>query len=92
MTQQPTTSTYIPSTVSSKGQVTIPANVRRYLGIDSNDKIAFEITPKGDVLLTRYPTLTELKGSLGKLTKPLSWKEIREIAHDDLAEAIMREG
>jgi antitoxin PrlF len=92
MMQQPTTSKYIPSTITSKGQVTIPADVRRYLGVDKNDKIAFEITPKGEVLLTRYPTLAELKGSLGKLPNSLSWKEIREIAHDDLAEAIMRKG
>lgn len=31
------------STVTSKGQVTIPAEVREYLGIKTNDKIVFVI-------------------------------------------------
>jgi len=92
MTQSPITSAYIPSTVSSKGQVTLPAEVRRYLGVDRNDKIAFSITPKGDVLLTRFPTLAELKGSLGTLPKNLSWKEVRAIAREDHVEEVMREG
>jgi antitoxin PrlF len=56
---------YIHSTITSKGQVTIPAEVRRVLGVGINDKVAFQITSKGDVLLTvpRYRTLAELKGS-----------------------------
>ncbi len=37
------------STVTSKGQVTIPAEVRKYLGIKTNDKIAFVIDQKGAV-------------------------------------------
>ncbi|MBI2864482.1 MAG: type II toxin-antitoxin system PrlF family antitoxin [Chloroflexi bacterium] len=31
------------STITSKGQVTIPAEVRRHLGVNTHDKIAFVI-------------------------------------------------
>ncbi len=39
------------STVSSKGQVTIPADVRRQLGVGSADKVAFVLTDEGKVEL-----------------------------------------
>jgi AbrB family looped-hinge helix DNA binding protein len=37
------------STVTSKGQVTIPAEIRRYLGIEPADKVAFVIDGAGKV-------------------------------------------
>jgi len=39
------------TTLTSKGQVTVPKNVRDYLGIGPGSKVSFELTPKGDVLL-----------------------------------------
>ena len=73
------------STVTSKGQVTIPAEVRKYLGIRTNDKIGFVIDDEGVVRLRvlRYPTIASLKGAAGRLDKPLSWQEIQKIAHED---------
>ena len=49
----------IVSTVTSKGQVTIPAEVRAYLGIKTHDKIAFVIDQEGIVRLRvpRYPAI-----------------------------------
>jgi antitoxin PrlF len=37
------------STINSKGQVTIPADVRRQLGVGSADKVAFLLTEAGTV-------------------------------------------
>ncbi len=37
----------IVSTITSKGQVTIPAEVRRHLGLGTGEKIAFVIGPDG---------------------------------------------
>lgn len=73
------------STVSSKGQVTIPAPIRKHLGVDVNDKVAFIIDPTGMVQVTqaKYPDIQSLSGAAGKLKKPLSWKEMRDIAHED---------
>ncbi len=73
------------STVTSKGQVTIPAEIRKYLGIKTNDKIGFVIDDEGVVRLRvpRYPTIASLRGAAGRLNKPISWKEIQKIAQED---------
>jgi len=39
------------TTVTSKGQVTIPKRVRDLLGIKPGSTVDFELTPSGDVLL-----------------------------------------
>jgi len=73
------------STITSKGQVTIPAEVRKHLGLETNDKIVFVIEEGGDVRLAapRYPDVASLRGAAGSLKKPLSWHEMREIARED---------
>ena len=59
------TSNELYSTVTSKGQVTIPVAVRKHLGITANDKIAFVIQPQGtvEVKTPKYPTLASLAGA-----------------------------
>src|SRR2546429_3559129 len=83
------TSKKLYSTVTSKGQVTIPVEVRKHLGITANDKVAFVIQPQGtvEVKTPKYPTLASLAGAAGTLKKPLSEREIEEIVRDDRAEA-----
>jgi antitoxin PrlF len=73
------------STVTSKGQVTIPAEVREYLGIKTNDKIAFVIDKEGIVRLRvpRYPNIASLRGAAGRLPKPVSWQQMQRIAYED---------
>ncbi|HJT59010.1 MAG TPA: type II toxin-antitoxin system PrlF family antitoxin [Ktedonobacteraceae bacterium] len=73
------------STITSKGQVTIPAEVRKHLGVAATDKIAFVIDDQGAVQLRvpHYPTVTSLSGTAGRLKKPLSWQEIQQIAYED---------
>jgi AbrB family looped-hinge helix DNA binding protein len=73
------------STITSKGQVTIPAEVRKYLGIKTNDKVSFVIDDEGVVRLRvpRYPTIALLRGAAGRLKKPLSWQEMQKIAQED---------
>jgi AbrB family looped-hinge helix DNA binding protein len=75
----------IVSTVTSKGQVTIPAEVREYLGIKTNDKIAFVIDQEGIVRLRvpRYPNIASLRGAAGSLQKPVSWQQMQRIANED---------
>ncbi len=73
------------STISSKGQVTIPVGIRRHLGVDTNDKIMFIIKSSGEVTLKEaaYPDIRSLRGVAGKLKKPMSWKEMKRIAYED---------
>jgi antitoxin PrlF len=73
------------STITSKGQVTVPAEVRRHLGVSTRDKLAFVIDDDGSVHVRaiKYPTVASLQGAAGSLPRPLSWREMREIAYDD---------
>ncbi len=77
------------STVSSQGQVTIPALVRRHLGVDTDDKVAFVIEETGEVKLTQatYPDIASLRGVAGSLRKPLSWERMKQIAREDRLQA-----
>jgi AbrB family looped-hinge helix DNA binding protein len=80
------------STITSKGQVTIPAAVRRRLGVGEHDKIVFVIDDDGGVRLSvpEYPTIESLRGVAGSLAQPLSWQEIKEIAREDHVDEIVR--
>ena len=73
------------STITSKGRVTIPAEIRNHLGIKHHDRLAFVIDEEGNVHLKvfRYPDIDSLAGAAGSLSKPLSWKEMRRIAYED---------
>jgi antitoxin PrlF len=73
------------STLSSKGQITIPVEVRKYLGIGEGDKLAFVIEDEGGVRVVapRYTTIASLRGAAGKLARPLSWEEMRAVARED---------
>ncbi len=75
----------IVSTITSKGQVTIPAEVRKHLGLKTNDKISFVIEDQGGVRLKapRYPNIASVAGAAGSLKHPLSSQQMREIATED---------
>jgi AbrB family looped-hinge helix DNA binding protein len=71
----------ISSMVTSKGQVTIPAEVRRHLGVDKGNTLTFIINDDGAVAL-RIPKFLEvasLAGAAGLLKEPL----VCEIARED---------
>ena len=90
---QSLTSRQIPSTITSKGQVTIPTEVRRLLGVDINDKIAFQITSQGDILLTvpQYRSIADLAGAAGKLPYPPTEQELKHIAAEERTKAAAKE-
>ena len=75
----------IVSTITSKGQVTIPAEVRRHLALKTGDRIAFVLESDGTVRLIapRYPSVASLRGAAGSLDRPLSWEQMRDIARED---------
>lgn len=61
------------ATISSKGQVTIPADIRKKLGVGAADKIAFMFTEdkKIEIRPVRY-TLESVIVSLGALPSELA--------------------
>lgn len=88
MLQQPISSKEFVSTISSKGQVTLPVLVRRYLRVNANDKVAFIIEPEEGVKLTqaKYPDIHSLKGAAGILKQPMKWEEVKKVAYESRLE------
>lgn len=77
--------TQIVSTITSKGQVTIPMAVRRHLRLKPRDKIVFVVEEEGAVRLStlRYADIASLRGAAGSLEEPVSWQQVKDIARDD---------
>jgi antitoxin PrlF len=66
------------STLTSKGQTTIPKDIRDSLGIKSGDRMAFTLMPDGTVLLrVKNKSVMNLAGSLRKKgRKPLPIEQL----------------
>jgi AbrB family looped-hinge helix DNA binding protein len=80
------------SSVSPKGQITLPAEIRRRLGIEPRDRVAITLVD-GTVQVT--PAVERLRrhfGSVPPLKRSLDWKEVERIAAEDHADHVAREG
>ncbi len=67
------------ATVTDRGQVTIPAAVRRHLRVNAGAKIVFQIDDEGRVHVTPAPyTFETVRASVGPLKSSLSAEEIAE--------------
>ena len=72
--------------VTRKGQVTIPADIRRALGIKEGDKVAFGLEDD-QVKLTRKGSVVEqTAGALKSDIPALSLREERDAAEQAIAE------
>ena len=79
------------TTITQRGQVTIPAEVRRALGVKHRDKVAFTIED-GEVRLAPASfTLESVYGSVKPSKKPEDFEEISRAAKDEKAERTVRE-
>jgi AbrB family looped-hinge helix DNA binding protein len=65
------------ATLTSKGQITIPAQVRAELGVDAGDRVEFvQVAPgRYEVIAATLP-VTSLKGMFGKPRKAVSIEEM----------------
>ena len=74
------------ATLSERSQVTLPAEVRRVLGIPPHGKVAFVI--EGDQVRVRPArfTLAETFGSVPPLRTSRDWKDVERVAHEDQVE------
>jgi antitoxin PrlF len=72
------------TTLTNKGQVTIPKEIRDELGLKPSDKILFSLE-NGHVTLRRaYPALEEVAGSIPAIDVPM--KEWDDIVQDEAAQ------
>jgi antitoxin PrlF len=68
------------ATVTSKGQITLPVDVRRSLGVDSGDRVEFvEVAPGRFELVAATRPVTALKGMFGKRAKAVSIDEMNAV-------------
>jgi antitoxin PrlF len=73
------------ATITSKGQITIPASVREALKVEAGDRIEFvEVTPGRFEFFAATRSVKELKGMFGKVTK--------RVSIDDMNRAIAARG
>lgn len=61
------------ATMTSKGQITIPAIVRRALGVEAGDRVEFVLVEPGRFeLVAATQPVTALKGMVGKPATPVT--------------------
>lgn len=75
------------ATLTSKGQITIPASVRAALGVESGDRLEFIEIASGRYEVTPATrSVTALKGMFGKTARSVSVDEMNaEIARHGAA-------
>ncbi|OGY17535.1 MAG: hypothetical protein A2784_01365 [Candidatus Chisholmbacteria bacterium RIFCSPHIGHO2_01_FULL_48_12] len=76
------------TTVTSKGQVTIPVDIRRHLGLKTGDSVQF-VPTNGEFRLKPVPNFFSFRGSL-KSKKPLNMKLIRQAIGKHLAQRYLK--
>ena len=65
--------------ITSKGQITIPKDIRQHLKIDQGDKIEFFVGENGVVIISPIKSdVRKLKGIIAKPEKPVSIEDMKE--------------
>ena len=67
------------ATVTTKGQITIPADVRRRLGLESGDRVEFVEMEGGFAIKPAIDDVRSLKGLLRRPAKPVSISEMNTV-------------
>lgn len=77
--------------VSNKGQVTLPAQMRRRLGIAPNSQVEVSVTGE-EITIRPLKRVSELAGVLSKYARPGAdedWSTIRKQAEQAVAEEVL---
>ncbi|BEV12472.1 AbrB/MazE/SpoVT family DNA-binding domain-containing protein [Asticcacaulis sp. DW145] len=67
------------ATLTTKGQITIPAEVRKAMAVGQGDRVEFvEVEPGKFLLFAATRSMTELKGRFGKPDRPVRIEEMND--------------
>ena len=80
------------SSLSPKGQITIPLEVRQRWRVKAKDRITFEVDGDRVTILPARSPVDESFGAVPPLPHPLSVEEMTEIAAEEHARDAVREG
>jgi AbrB family looped-hinge helix DNA binding protein len=79
------------ATMTSKGQITIPIELRKALGLDSGDKIDFFEVEKGQFrMIPRTASIRDLEGCIPKLDHIVTIEEMNQAIRDGAAESYLK--
>ena len=79
------------ATVTSKGQVTIPVEIRRALGLKAHDRIAFTLADGAATVRPAESVVDRLAGSVQWKGGPLDFRRLREAFAEEMAENLRHE-
>ncbi len=81
------------ATLTSKGQITIPADVRRALNVQTGDRVEFvQVEPGRFELVAATRSVRELKGMFGQPTRTVSIEEMNRAIAEQGARAASPRG
>lgn len=81
----------IVTTMTQKGQVTIPVEIRNLLGLKAKDKVAFSIDEGNIRLAPAKYTLENVFGVVKPLNKPEDFKKLKQIAIKEHVKKVIEE-
>ena len=75
------------ATISQRGQITLPAAVRRLLGLETGDRVVFEVDADGQVYVKGTTLdLADAFGSVPPLDRPTDFKRVSQEARQHKAD------
>jgi antitoxin PrlF len=75
-------------TLTTKGQVTVPVEIRRLLGVEPQDKILFRVSEGQVIIEPVRMTLEDTFGSVTPINRPEDFSRLREIALEEHAQRV----
>jgi len=82
------------SVVTRKGQITLPVEIRRALGIKEGDKVELSLSDAGQALVILRPVRSIAEATFGAVAprkQPEDFQELRRECEDGIAEDLMAE-
>ena len=79
------------TTVTVKGQVTIPVEIRARLGLKPRDKVRFELNGDTATLRKAPSRILAMYGSIQPRSRPEDFRKLREEFEQGVADEVMSE-
>ncbi|CUS32753.1 AbrB/MazE/SpoVT family DNA-binding domain-containing protein [Candidatus Nitrospira nitrificans] len=80
------------STITRKGQVTIPKAIRDRLGVKEGEKVLFVMRGEEVILKVVKGTILDLRGSVQALEHPEDFEKIRQSVRQAIAKKVVGHG
>ncbi|MBM3699826.1 MAG: hypothetical protein FJW68_02765 [Actinobacteria bacterium] len=81
----------ITTTLTKKGQVTVPVEIRNFFGLKTNDKITFKISDGIVQISPAKYSIEDVYGIVKPISKPENFKKLRETAVNEYVQKVYKE-